>query len=536
MKLLYPSLFATALGGNIQAGSLKSNCNLNGQTEVVFNYEPADADLGFAFVGASNSTTCGHGTNQATLTKTNDQLGSYSLTFDRFYCGYDGDVFRQETEVSFSEGKVDGSNFLALRRQRIGVTCDFGMSQTVRYDFNMEKTLEEYDATATSTGGIVFAMEGYTDAERTSPLDPSVVLYTGTPVFMTIKADVNENLRDSLLYVPRQCSFFKTDSDGVSNRQTFQLFDHNVDQCQQAFTDLAFDLQFQPADRTWDLTYKLFTFGENVQSQYTLECDLYACYSGSGNSDQCKGIAQVCDDDYDANSDIWDPPASSSSTSAQGELIMKIGKTNMFRYESPYWEDDNLLNENADSTTEEDAKFATFLTRSFNKITVCYNSPTENCWSYTFNDGTVWDSAKQLFSSGYNRRSDFAATVTELHATLQQFGLDPDMYQGGEYSKNCAPQRPGFNSMCNGGNYVRFGYCNNLNCQDCQPNDSDDADGVIGIGIRGQGSANIVMADGSSDLQAGAGFSQMFALQVGDFACTDARVNALSAFVYVDTV
>lgn len=127
MKLLYPSLFATtkdsyhdqssflkifykyfinlciALGGNIQAGSLQSNCNLNGQTEITFNYEPADVDLGFAFVGASNSTTCGHGTNRATLTKTNDQLGSYSLTFDRFYCGYEGDIFSEIFPVKVNE-------------------------------------------------------------------------------------------------------------------------------------------------------------------------------------------------------------------------------------------------------------------------------------------------------------------------------------------------------------------------------------------------------------------------------------------------
>jgi len=533
MKLLYPSLFATALGGNIQAGSLQSNCNLNGQTEITFNYEPADVDLGFAFVGASNSTTCGHGTNRATLTKTNDQLGSYSLTFDRFYCGYDGDVFRQETEVSFSEGKVDGNNFLALRRQRIGVTCDFGRSQTVRYEFNMEKTLEEYDASAQSTGGIVFTMEGYTDTERSSPLDPSIVLYTGTPVYMTIKADVNENLRDSLLYAPRQCSFFKTDVDGVSNRQTFQLFDSNVNQCQQGFADLEFDLQFQPADRTWDLTYKLFTFGENVMSQYILECDLFACYAGSGNNDQCKGIAEVCDDNYADNSDIWNPSVANSA--AQGELIMKIGRTNMFRYESPLWENDQLLNENADATTVEDAKFASFLTKSFNKISVCYDSPTENCWSYTFNDGTVWNSARELFSSGYNRRSDFSATMGELHAALTAFGLNDSMYQEGANSKNCAPQRPGFNSMCNNGNYVRFGYCNNLECQACQEADSDDADGVVGIGIRGQGSATIVMADGTTDIQAGAGYSQMFALSP-NMECTTVTVNALSAFVYVDTV
>ena len=43
------------------------------------------------------------------------------------------------------------------------------------------------------------------------------------------------------------------------------------------------------------------------------------------------------------------------------------------------------------------------------------------------------------------------------------------------------------------------------------------------------------MADGSTDIQAGAGYSQMFALGLSG-ECGTITVDALSAFVYVDTV
>ena len=63
---------------------------------------------------------------------------------------------------------------------------------------------------------------------------------------------------------------------------------------------------------------------------------------------------------------------------------MKIGKSNTFKYSSDYWTNDETLRDDADPTTEEDAKFSEFTSFSFNKITVCYNSPSENCWSYKF--------------------------------------------------------------------------------------------------------------------------------------------------------
>ena len=47
-------------------------------------------------------------------------------------------------------------------------------------------------------------------------------------------------------------------------------------------------------------------------------------------------------------------------------------------------------------------------------------------------------------------------------------------------------QRPGFNTECNGGNKARLGFCGNAPGQICQPNDEDDADFAIGLGLSGQ--------------------------------------------------
>ena len=85
---LFPALFA----GNIRPGTLRSSCSLNGNVQIDFSYEPADMNLGFAFVGTSNSTTCGHGTNQLSLTKTDDQAGTWKINYNQKTCGYDGDI------------------------------------------------------------------------------------------------------------------------------------------------------------------------------------------------------------------------------------------------------------------------------------------------------------------------------------------------------------------------------------------------------------------------------------------------------------
>jgi hypothetical protein len=52
--------------------------------------------------------------------------------------------------------------------------------------------------------------------------------------------------------------------------------------------------------------------------------------------------------------------------------------------------------------------------------------------------------------------------------------------------QDCEMQRPGFNTVCADGNHARWGYCNNIPSQDCQIEDTNDADGVIGVGLEGQ--------------------------------------------------
>ena len=103
-----------------------------------------------------------------------------------------------------------------------------------------------------------------------------------------------------------------------------------------------------------------------------------------------------------------------------GIPIMKIAGDNTFQYESPYWENDELLNEQ--SVWEEaniNAKYDTFLTVEFNTIKVCILNPFENCYSYTFKNKT-FKSAKELFTSGFIRlnqseEKEFVDDITSVY-------------------------------------------------------------------------------------------------------------------------
>ena len=257
------SFIPALCAGNIKPGTLQSSCSLDGTVNIDFAYEPADTDLNFAFVGESNSTTCGHGTNQVSLSKTDSSAGTWRITYNRHTCGYDGDIFMANTTVSFSEGKQSGSNFLALRRQTIDVVCRFDTVYKVEYDFSMNKTLEEYDATAFTSGGLQFRLDGFSDAERTNDLSDEA-LYSGTPVYLTLSAVVAPELLPKLNFAPSKCVFRKKgDFD-----QSFTLFEAVVNNCGQGFDDLEFELDFQASDRTWDMSYRLFTFGEDTQALY----------------------------------------------------------------------------------------------------------------------------------------------------------------------------------------------------------------------------------------------------------------------------
>jgi len=292
-----PAFFA----GNIQPGTLTSSCSLDGTVQVDFAYEPVDMNLDFAFVGASNSTTCGHGSNQVSLSKIDNSAGTWRITYNRNTCGYEVDVFMANTTVTFSEGRQSGSTFLAMRRQAIDVICRFDTFYKVEYDFEVNKTLEEYDATAFTNGGLQFRLSGFSDAERTFDLSTEV-LYTGTPVYLTLSAVVAPELISKLNFAPSKCVFRKT---GEID-QSYTLFDSTVNSCDQAFADLDFDLEFQASDRTWDMSYKLFTFGEDTASNYNIECDVFACYTADG-MEPCRAVAEQCDDNYSDNENLWSP-------------------------------------------------------------------------------------------------------------------------------------------------------------------------------------------------------------------------------------
>ena len=295
------SILPAFYAGNIQPGTLTSSCLLDGTVHVDFAYEPADMNLGYAFVGASNSTTCGHGSNQVSITKTDDSAGTWRITYNRNTCGFEGDVFMANTTVSFSDGRQSGSNFLAMRRQAIDVVCRYDTFYKVEFNFDIDKTLEEYDATAFTSGGLQFRLDGFSDAERTSDLSTEV-LYTGTPVYLTLSAVVAPELVSKLNFAPSKCVFRKTGG----GEQSYTLFDATVNNCEQGFADLDFNLDFQVGDRTWDISYKLFTFGQDVASNYNIECDVFACYTADG-MEPCRAVAEQCDDNYSDNVELWSP-------------------------------------------------------------------------------------------------------------------------------------------------------------------------------------------------------------------------------------
>ena len=80
---------------------------------------------------------------------------------------------------------------------------------------------------------------------------------------------------------------------------------------------------------------------------------------------------------------------------------MKIIEDSTFGYNSAYWTNDQLLNENSAITESVNAKYPSFLTTSFMTIRMCSGGPDSNCALHMFDQ--VWNDAKELFSSGYIR-------------------------------------------------------------------------------------------------------------------------------------
>ena len=81
--------------------------------------------------------------------------------------------------------------------------------------------------------------------------------------------------------------------------------------------------------------------------------------------------------------------------------IMQIKADSTFGYNSAYWTNDQLLNENSAINDNVNAKYSSFLSTSFKVIRICSEGPDSNCAFHTFD--RVWNNAKELFSAGYIR-------------------------------------------------------------------------------------------------------------------------------------
>lgn len=172
-------------------------------------------------------------------------------------------------------------------------------------------------------------------------------------------------------------------------------------------------------------------------------------------------------------------------------LIMKA-VTDLFIYSSPYWENTDTLNPASPVETVEDAKYETFMSSRFNSIRLCPGGPTTQCINHRLQQ--TYESAHELFTAGFIRDEsiDQAAWLTAFEA-------------GNRDNVLCPMQLPGFNTQCRHDNEARFGWCNNQPGQPCQSGDGQDADGAIGIGLRGQ-----VGGRGLNGGSTGAGITDLF--------------------------
>ena len=152
-------------------------------------------------------------------------------------------------------------------------------------------------------------------------------------------------------------------------------------------------------------------------------------------------------------------------------VVLKSNGDDTFQYASPLWTDaSTVLDASSDPEAPGNAKYEAYNTQSFDAVMACVGS-LQNCLpAHAFEEPVV--NAAALFGGPHRREGVI------MDDFLHVFGV-----QG---YRECEPQRPGFNTVCSDGNHARWGFCVNIPSQNCQANDSDDADGVIGFGIEGQ--------------------------------------------------
>ena len=162
-----------------------------------------------------------------------------------------------------------------------------------------------------------------------------------------------------------------------------------------------------------------------------------------------------------------------------------------FQYDANYWTTANTLNTQHDTPqVNVDAKLSAFNTMALASLKVCSGSSLANAVCYEYDIPSSGQTALDLFNSGFQPTIDLDQQRWEQVFRHTQLGHA----QG--HSNGCGMQRPGFNIQCNDRNWARWGYCDNDPGQCCQPNDFNDADRAIGIGLAGQdgsyGSAGVV--------------------------------------------
>jgi len=83
-----------------------------------------------------------------------------------------------------------------------------------------------------------------------------------------------------------------------------------------------------------------------------------------------------------------------------GVPIMKIAADDLFQYESPYWENDELLNvDSAWEDAEVNSKYQTFLNVEFNTLKVCLDQAYNNCYTNDRTEITTYSGKPSFFIS-----------------------------------------------------------------------------------------------------------------------------------------
>ena len=219
------------------------------------------------------------------------------------------------------------------------------------------------------------------------------------------------------------------------------------------------------------------SFGKaGPNNEYT---NIAKCKEACSSQSSCRGFRQ---DLASGICSYWQVGAVSTSPDAGSDcyereswiLIMKVQGNTNFGFNSPYWTNNQELNEVSPGVAAEDAKYSTFSSVPFTHIRMCVDSAGENCVDHSFS--TRWDNAEALFNAG---------VIDD--ASLDQFSmLEAFKPPVGSYS-TCPMIRPGFNIQCGGGPSVRWGYCSNCKSVSCSDVSIDGA-AAIGLGLAAEGS------------------------------------------------